>query len=139
MCAAVSHRGGCASHAGGLTLLSKTRRDIHTLCVDEPQVLLYLDGMKITPSNPRKAKPPTARVPSVEVPEAGADPDTSSEAPGAGVRPGSAGSFGIEFCLRGSWTKPCNLDPMEKLKTFLAIASNTLATWMAGRLRMRPP
>ena len=71
----------------------------HTLYVDEPQVLLCLDDMKITPSNPRKAKPPTARVTSVEVPGAGAAPDTSSEAPGAGVRPGSAGSFGIEFWL----------------------------------------
>ena len=29
----------------------------HFLCVDEPQVLLYLDDVKITPSNLRKAKP----------------------------------------------------------------------------------
>ena len=46
-----------------------------------------------------KAKPPTARVTSFEVPGAGAAPDTSSEAPGACVRPGSAESFGIEFWL----------------------------------------
>ena len=44
----------------------------HTLYVDEPQVLLYLGDVKITPSNPRKAKPRAA-------------PDTSSEAPDAGV------------------------------------------------------
>ena len=44
----------------------------HTLYVGEPQVLLYLDDVKITPSNPRKAKPRAA-------------PDTSSEAPDADV------------------------------------------------------
>ena len=72
-------------------LLSRTWRD--TLSVDEPQVLLYFDDMKITPSNPHKAKPPIARVTLVEVPGAGAAPDSSSEAAGAGVRPG------IEFWL----------------------------------------
>ena len=85
-------------------LLSRIWRD--TLSVGEPQVLLYLDDMKITPSNPHKAKPPIARVTSVEVPGAGAAPDTSSEAAGAGVRPG------IEFWLervmdesRAIWTR----------------------------------
>ena len=61
----------------------------HTLYVDEPQVLLYLDDVKITPSNPCKAKPRAA-------------PDTSSEAPDAGVRPG------IEFLLESViaiWTR----------------------------------
>ena len=113
-------------------LLSRIWRD--TLSVDEPQVLLYLDDMKITPSNPRLAKPPIARVTSVEVPGAGADPDSSSEAPGAGVRPG------IEFWLERVMDEAVQFGPDgEKLNTFLETAANTLATWMAGRLRVRPP